>query len=370
MPHLRIAIFSDAQPERNGVATYYRDLAGQLQARGERVEFLCPGHGDPPLTQWMTLPLPGDRTQRLALPSVRALRQRLESFRPDVVVAATPGPYGLLAARHAHHLGARVVFGLHTDYEALSSLYWGMLRGQLGRWSLAAANRRLLASADRVVAISPRMQALAERAGRPDVQVLSTQLPAAFVDTPTSPRDGPLTRVIYVGRLAAEKRIDQVIEAAERLPAIRFAIAGEGPLRKTVEAAAARQANLDYLGWQPRAEVRAAIDCSDLLLLPSLVEAFGTVALEALARERLALASAGCGIHDWPELGGGLLRYAEHEHPADAIARIAALDPEARQHAARQGRAAALAMHDRAVAQWLTVLGDDAGAPAPAGAIA
>lgn len=370
MPQLRIAIFSDAQPGRNGVATYYRDLAGQLQARGQRVEFLCPGDGDPPLPQWLSLPLPGDRTQRLAVPSATGLRRRLEHSRPDVVVVATPGPYGLLAARFARTLGARVVFGLHTDYEALSSLYWGVLLGRLGRWGLAAANRRLLAHADCVVAISPRMQALAACAGRPDAQVLSTQLPPEFVDTPTTAPEGPLTRVIYVGRLAAEKRIDQVIEAAERLPAIRFAIVGEGPQRRTVEAAAEQLANLDYLGWLPRAEVRAAIDASDLLLLPSLVEAFGTVALEALARERLALASAGCGIHDWPDLGGGLLRYAEHEHPADAIARIAAVDPDTCRRAARQSREAARAMHGRAVSQWLTVLRGETGAPIPNGALA
>lgn len=370
MGQLRIAIFSDAQPGRNGVATYYCDLASQLQARGQRIEFLCPGDGDPPLPQWFSLPLPGDRTQRLAVPSVSGLRRRLEHLQPDVVVVATPGPYGLLAAQSARAVGARVVFGLHTDYEALSSLYWGLLLGRLGRWSLAAANRRLLASADSVVAISPRMRTLAERAGRPDVRVLSTQLPPEFVDTPTRALEGELGRVIYVGRLAAEKRIEQVIEAAERLPRIDFTLIGEGPLRATVEAAAERLANLHYLGWLPRAEVRAAIDASDLLLLPSLVEAFGTVALEAMARQRLALASAGCGIHDWPELRGGLLRYAESEHPAEAIARIAALAPNIRARAARQSQEAARAMHDRAISQWLAVLRGETEAPAPIGAVA
>lgn len=357
----RIAIVCDAQPERNGVGSYYRDLAGHLQSEGLAVDFLAPDSDHPPVRHWLSLPLPGDRTQRLALPAPHAVRQRLHDFEPNTVVLATPGPYGLLAERYAAAMGAHIVFGLHTDYAALSTLYWNGMRARISRWGLGAVNRRLLRGADHVVAISPRMQALAAAAGRADARLLSTQLAPHFVEVPATPPAPNLERVLYVGRLAAEKRIERIIEAAERLPAQRFRIAGDGPLRGTVEHAAAHLDNLEYLGWLPRDDVRAAIDASDLLLLPSGVEAFGTVVLEALARGRIALASSGCGIHGWPELADGVYRFDADEHPAAAIERLAALPGSARRRAARRGREAALAMHARALAEWQDVLD---GAPA------
>lgn len=354
----RIAIVCDAQPERNGVGSYYRDLADHLLTAGLPIDFLAPDSGAAPLPHWLRLPLPGDRTQRLSVPAPHALRQRLHTFRPATVVIATPGPYGLLAAHYGAALGARTVFGLHTDYAALSTLYWGGVRARLNRWGFGAVNRHLLRRAAEVVAISPRMQALAASAGRPDARLLSTQLAPSFVEAPVTVLAPRLERVLYVGRLAAEKRIEQIIEAAERLPNRRFRIAGEGPLRAVVEHAAARLDNIEYLGWLARDEVRDALDASDLLLLPSAVEAFGTVILEALARGRIALASAGCGIHGWPELAAGVYGFGEDEHPATAIERLAARPADDRRDAARRGREAALAMHARALTEWRTVLGD------------
>ncbi|MEX0607531.1 MAG: glycosyltransferase, partial [Halofilum sp. (in: g-proteobacteria)] len=241
---------------------------------------------------------------------------------------------------------------------ALSTLYWGGVRARLNRWTLGAVNRHLLRSATAVVAISPRMQALAVAAGRADSRLLSTQLAPDFIQAPVTAPAPRLERILYVGRLAAEKRIARIIEAAERLPQRQFRVAGDGPLRGAVERAAVRLNNLEYLGWLPRDGVRDALDAHDLLLLPSAVEAFGTVVLEALARGRIALASAGCGIHGWPELAAGVYRFEEDEHPARAIERLAALPGLERRRAAYQGREAALAMHGRALAEWRAVLGE------------
>ena len=354
-PPPKVAILSDAQPGRNGVGTYYQDLAGHLAASGVEVSLFAPGEDAP--AQWFSMPLPGDGTQRLALPSPIRLRRALHAQAPSAVVAATPGPYGMLGARYAAATGARLIVGMHTHLEALSALYWGAVLGRVNRWGLGALNRRLCSRADCVVANSTPMARVAERCGAGNTRVLGTLLPHPFLDAPIEPRGGALERAIFVGRLAAEKRLDSILEAAERLPGITFAIAGDGPLRGEVERAAARLPNLEYLGWLPRSGIRAAIDASDLLLLPSTVEAFGTVALEALARERGALISGGCGIGDWPELTRGLWTIGAHEHLADAIARVAALPTAARLAHARSARAAVLAMNARSLAHWLDLLG-------------
>ena len=354
---LRLAIVSDAQPERNGVGTYYRDLCEHLRPVLGRVAFMAPGAGEPAVRCWLRMPLPGDGTQRVELPSPLALRRRLRDLRPHAVVAATPGPYGLLGARCARRMGARLVVGLHTDFEALSALYWGTVFGRLNRWGMASVHRRLFRGADCVVANSPGMRGLARRNGVAAAELMGTQLPREFLDMPVEPLGERLERVLFVGRLAAEKRVHRVLEAAAQRPGLCFGIAGDGPLRADVEAAAARRPNLRYLGWQSRAGIRRALDGADLLVLPSEVEAFGTVALEALARGRTALVSPGCGISGWPELARGLYEMRPGEGLAEAIDRLAALDPAERRSSAARGRAAVHAMSAATRAQWLEVLG-------------
>ncbi len=352
---MRIVILSDAQPGRNGVGTYYEDLRAHLAGHGTRVTLLAPGVADA-RDQWLSLPLPGDDTQRLALPSPIRLRRRLHALAPHAVIVATPGPYGMLGARYARAVDARLIVGMHTHLEALSTLYWGAILGRLNRWGLAALNRRLCRRADCVVANSTEMADVAEHCGALRTRLVGTLLPRDFLDAPLEPRGDRLERAVFVGRLAAEKRVEQVIEAAERLPEVAFAIAGDGPLRAGVEQAARRLPNLHYLGWLPRAQIRAAIDASDLLLLPSSVEAFGTVAMEAMARGRGALVSGDCGIRDWPGLAQGLWTIGVDEHVADAIARVGALDGRMRRERVRAAREAVLAMNERALREWLAIL--------------
>lgn len=351
----RVVILSDAEPGRNGVGTYYEDLRAHLAAHGVQVTLFAPGLAEA-RDQWLSLPLPGDGTQRLALPSPIRLRRHLHALAPDAVIVATPGPYGLLGGRYARTVGARLIVGMHTHLEALSTLYWGAILGRLNRWGLAALNRRLCTRADCVVANSTDMTAVAEQCGARRTRLVGTLLPREFLDEPLQPRGEHLERIIFVGRLAAEKCVERVIEAAERLPALTFALAGDGPLRGEVEQAAQRLPNLEYLGWLPRSEIRAAIDASDLLMLPSSVEAFGTVAMEAMARGRGALISGGCGIRDWPELARGLWTIADGEHAAEAIERIAGLDGKRRRERVRAGREAVLAMNERTLADWLALL--------------
>ena len=90
----------------------------------------------------------------------------------------------------------------------------------------------------------------------------------------------------------------------QSFPDVQFTIAGDGPLRSHVERASAENANVHYLGWLNRRELRETIDRSDALLLPSHFETFGTIALEAMARGKLVLVSEHCGLAHWHKLRG------------------------------------------------------------------
>lgn len=355
----RVLVLSDALPERNGVGTYYRDLVEQLRAHVDRAELICPDAAQ----GWrgrLSFTMPGDRTQAICLPPVRRLVRYVSALRPDVVVAATPGPFGLSALYFAHRHRAPLICGFHTHLEGLTDLYWasgpGRLFGRLSRGFLDGANRLLFRRCEAVIANSPEMAGLARGLGASRVELVGTPLARDFLSPPDPPVSGDLGRVLFAGRLAPEKNVHQVIDAARGHPDHAFVIAGDGPLRDLVAAAARELPNLTWVGWQPRTAMRSIIDAADLLVLPSSVESFGTVALEAMARERLALVSPACGILAWPDLARGLFSMRPGESVTEAFGRLRAVGPELRRSRARRGRQAALELARTNTRRWLGMM--------------
>jgi glycosyltransferase involved in cell wall biosynthesis len=161
--------------------------------------------------------------------------------------------------------------------------------------------------------------------------------------------------------LATEKNVHLFLKAARQLPDYDFYIAGDGPLRPDIEQAARDMANLNYLGWLDRDRIRAVMDTMDMLVLPSTVESFGTIAMEGMVRGRLVLVSAACGILDWPILSRGLFRINRDESPAAAIQRVAGLDEAIRRKKVYLARLAAEQLNDWNIRNWLAVLGCDTG---------
>jgi len=351
---VRVAFVSDSMPERNGVGAYYADLIAQLDPREFDSRFLCPG-GD--IRGGLHFPLPGDATQQVYLPSPRSFVRTMKDLRPDVVVSATPGPFGMLGARWARKLGARLIFGFHTDYAGVTDLYQRSVLKVLSRGYFRVVDRMLFKRADHVLANSAAMIAQAERMGARRVSRIGTLLPRSVLDTPVRPPGGAFRQVLFAGRLAPEKRLHTVIEAAEAHPDIRFVIAGEGPQKDEVEAAADRLDNLEYLGWLNREGLCEQMDAADALVLPSEMESFGNVALEAMGRGRIAVVTDSCGIVNWPELAEHLVVFKREQALAGVISELAAWPESRRAELARSAERAAKTLNRRSLDQWRELLG-------------
>jgi glycosyltransferase involved in cell wall biosynthesis len=357
---LKVQIFCDAAIERNGVGSYYGDLIEQLGDSLGAIELIAPGHGPKP---WLSFPLPGDRTQQAALPSPWRTRAAFDAFAPDIVIVATPGPYGMTGARLARRAGVPIIYGFHTHFEALSALYWGRLMTRLATAYLESRNRRLFKQSALVLAHSDSMVELARELGARRAELAATLLPARFDSAPVS-RDGPVERILFVGRLAAEKRIDRLLDAAEKRPNMSFSFAGRGPLTDAVIAAEQRLSNVHHLGWVERERIPALLAEHDALVLPSDVESFGTVALEAVASARPALVSRHCGIGEWPQLAPALYRFDPEQADAlvTALDDLRALPEDQRQARARAGVEAYAAIREQGRARWLGTLAEVANA--------
>jgi glycogen(starch) synthase len=99
---------------------------------------------------------------------------------------------------------------------------------------------------------------------------------------------GPL--IVFIGRLEWEKGVHTLIDALprlrRRLPGLRVVIAGRGGATDELHRLARerRVANIiEFTGWMPERELNALIAAADALVIPSIYEPFGLVALEGAA---------------------------------------------------------------------------------------
>ncbi|MBZ0293408.1 MAG: glycosyltransferase [Anaerolineae bacterium] len=106
-------------------------------------------------------------------------------------------------------------------------------------------------------------------------------------------------------RLVAQKGVDYGLRAFEhiapRIPQARLVIAGDGPLRqnleKEVQQSQYMRERVQFLGW--RDDVPDLMAAFDVLLMPSLWEGFGLVALEAMGERVPVVAST---VSSLPEI--------------------------------------------------------------------
>jgi len=107
-----------------------------------------------------------------------------------------------------------------------------------------------------------------------------------FVDVPPGPAAGDGGYTLFIGRLSPEKGIGALLDAWRTLADIPLVIAGDGPLRQEVEAAAALSCgrSLRIVGRQDRAGVAALMRGARFLVFPSAwYECFPLVIAEAFA---------------------------------------------------------------------------------------
>ncbi|MFJ5927137.1 glycosyltransferase [Kitasatospora sp. NPDC092948] len=262
-------------PRARGAQRLARDLHGELLRRGQASELVAL-HPHPDADPADPLPVLGPSRHHPA--TLRALRRA--AGRVDAVVAHGSSTLqacalGLLAAR--------------TPFVYVNI-------GDPRHWTSTPARRlrvgAFLHRAAAVAAISPHaVDVLRDRFRLPAsrLHVLPNARPAQRFSPPAGPaekaaartalglpEDGPL--IAWIGALSPEKRPDLALAAHARLPGgVHLALAGEGPLRASLVAAAGPRTHL--LG--PLADPAPLYRAADLLLLTSDSEGVPGVLIEA-----------------------------------------------------------------------------------------
>ena len=301
---MRVAIISESfLPHVNGVTNSVLRMVEHLAPRGYEIHIITPiageqWHGSIPVTRLRSIPMPGYSDVAISLAGHRRLTAILRDFAPDVVHLASPFTLGVPAVRAARSVGIPVVAAFQTDVAGFASRY-GLGMAQPLVWRRL---QHIHSAADRTLVPSrPTLEVLAAQ-GVPRMALWPRGVDADMFN-PVH-RDDELRAgwtegrrdvvVGFVGRVAAEKEVDQLVALAD-LPGVTIVVVGDGPARRGLE----RQLpTAVFTGFLHGAELSRAVASLDVMVHTGRYETFCQSVQEALASGVPVVASAAGGPLD------------------------------------------------------------------------
>lgn len=295
---LRIAVVTETwPPEVNGVAVTLSKLIHHLGKRQHSIQLIRPRQNkhDEGVeeTGWSELllrglPIPNYPQLKVGLPKKNALIKAWSTRRPDLVHIATEGPLSWSALQAAHVLRLPVTSDFRTNFHSYCQHYGvGWLTKPIMAYLRKFHNRTAF-----TMVPTQSMKYQLEAMGFKNLKVVARGVDGQLFNPEQrseplrqSWRMGPDTIVLLsVGRLAAEKNLDLVVQTYHALKAagrdVHMVFAGDGPMRAATEA---KCPDALFVGMCTQQQLSVLYASADLLLFTSLTETFGNVTLESLA---------------------------------------------------------------------------------------
>ena len=244
-----------------------------------------------------SLSLPGRPEYRLALGFTRAVRADLEDFQPDIVHLSAPDLLGRQAQKYARAQGIPVIASFHTRFETYVDYYrLGFLRR-----AVEAYLDRFYGDCDHILAPTPPIaEELSRKHGAARISMWGRGVdrnlfhPTLRSDLLRGANGYTSDEVVplFFGRLVMEKGLGIFTDVIAALRAgghrVRPLVVGDGPARGWLER---HMPDAVFTGHLESTELGRTIASADILINPSVTEAFGNVNLEAMA-SGLAVISA------------------------------------------------------------------------------
>jgi phosphatidylinositol alpha 1,6-mannosyltransferase len=347
---LRIALFSgNYNYVRDGANQALNRLVGFLLRQGAEVRIYSPTTDTPAFEatgEVVSVPafsIPTREEYRIPRALTRQVRRDLAAFAPNVIHLASPDIVAHRAISWARARGIPAVASVHTRFETYMqyyNLHWlePVIRAIL---------RRFYRRCDAIV-VPAESTASILRAQRmnSDISIWTRgvdrdQFNPERRDMGWRKANGiPATDMViaFLGRIVMEKGLEEFAEAIDALAARKVAhkvlVIGEGPARGWFEE---RLPDAVFTGQLVEDELGQALASADVLLNPSITEAFGNVTLEAMASGLPVVAAIATGATNLVRDGetGVLVQPGDTDGYADALTAYAR-DPALR---ARHGEA-------------------------------
>ena len=304
---MRIALFTETfLPKIDGIVTRLKHTVEHLQREGHQVLVISPDGG---IKQYKGakvygvagIPLPLYPELKLAIPRP-TLKIVLEKFRPDLIHVVNPAVLGLGGIYYAKVLNIPLVASYHTHLPQYLHHYGlGALEGLLWELLKLGHNQAQLNLCTSTAMVETLVDHGIERVDLwqrgVDTEMFQPHLVSKQMRSRLSQGNPDVPLLLYVGRVSAEKQIDEIKPVLEAIPNARLAIVGDGPHREAMETHFAGT-NTHFVGYLQGLELAAAFASSDAFIFPSRTETLGLVLLEAMAAGCPVVAARSGGIPD------------------------------------------------------------------------
>ena len=304
---MRIALFTETfLPKVDGIVTRLRHTIEHLERNGDRVLVVAPDGG---LTEYEGakvhgipgLPLPLYPELKLAFPPV-GTKEVIEKFNPDLIHVVNPAVLGLGGIYYAKNMNIPLVASYHTHLPQYLQHYGlSALEGVLWELLKAAHNQAKLNLCTSTAMVEELVNHRIERVDLwqrgVDTEMFQPHLASVQMRSRLSQGNPDSPLLLYVGRVSAEKQIDQIKPVLDAIPEARLAIVGDGPNREALEAHFAGT-NTHFVGYLQGLELASAYASADAFIFPSCTETLGLVLLEAMAAGCPVVAANSGGIPD------------------------------------------------------------------------
>jgi glycosyltransferase involved in cell wall biosynthesis len=363
---MRIALFTETfLPKVDGIVTTLTQTIRHLTRLGHEVLVFAPDGGVAAYEGARIVGMKGRPFVlyphlKLAFPHAW-LRATISEFKPDVLHVADPALLGIAALYYGggHHGGALhlpLIVSYHTDLPKYLHYYrlgflerfiWPILRARHNRATInlctsEAMMEQLQNHGIRNVALWP---------GGVDAERFQPCRRSETARARLSAGRWKSPLLLYVGRLSAEKGIEELKPILQAVPGARLVLVGDGPHRKALESHFAGLP-VSMTGFLHGEELAQAFASCDIFVMPSRTETLGLVILEAMASGLPVVAARAGGI---PEIvKDGVTGYL-FDRIGEAIAGVCELvnAPERRAAMGEAARAFALRHSWRAATERL-----------------
>jgi len=234
---------------------------------------------------------------RMKIPLHSKYVSELIRWKPDIIHSQCEFSTFLFARKITRYLGIPIVHTYHTIYEDYTHYF--SLNQKWGRKAAARFSRWISHYCERVIAPTEKVKKMLEGYNiRCSVSVIPTGINLnKFFSTSKSESDKIKSNLniksddftaVYIGRLAQEKNINELIEMHARIknPHIKLLIVGDGPHRAALEQLVKSHNLFDrviFAGMVSPNEVAQYYKCGDVFVSASVSETQGLTYIEALA---------------------------------------------------------------------------------------
>lgn len=302
---MKIAFFTDTYlPNVDGVVTYLSNYRRVLEEMGHEVYVFAPGtkkqkdeNKDPKVHYFSSITFKPYPDYKVAQFPFISATNMIKEIKPDIVHSHGIATTGIAAFQAARKIGAPAIASFHTMVsdathyltsredlqKILESVAWTYLKWYYSNF-------------DRVIAPSSFAKAILERQGVKNVVVKPAGLDLSSFHPKVEHEfvkkkygiEGPM--VLFVGRIAVEKNLALLIDAAQKVvnkvPNAKFVIGGRGPAEQDYKEMVKSRGlgeNFVFLGFVQAAELPALYRAADVFAFPSFFDTQGLVVLEAMA---------------------------------------------------------------------------------------